>query len=119
MKKSRKIYFFDNGIRNAVIANFSSLEIRVDAGYLWENYMVSERIKFLHYNQLYTNVYFWRTTQQQEVDFIEDRDGKLYAYEFKLNPKKKVKFPKTFAVNYPDTEFLKISQDNYINWLIS
>ncbi|MFX5793467.1 DUF4143 domain-containing protein, partial [Acinetobacter baumannii] len=70
LKKSKKIYFFDNGIRNALIANFSTVEQRNDMGALWENFLVAERIKYNHYNQLWSNCWFWRTTEQQEVDWI-------------------------------------------------
>jgi len=79
IKKGRKIYFYDNGIRNAVINNFNRPDLRSDIGYLWENFLFSERMKFLADKNWFANRYFWRTTQQQEIDYIEERDGKLTA----------------------------------------
>ena len=102
LKKSRKIYFYDNGIRNTILGNFSRLSSRTDTGLLWENYFISERMKYLHYNKIYANRYFWRTRQQQEIDHIEDYNGQLTAYEIKWNPGKKIKFPKTFSSAYPN-----------------
>ena len=117
LKKTRKIYFYDNGIRNAVIKQFAPIELRNDVGALWENFCVSERMKrnyFLGYN---FNCYFWRTTQQQEVDYIEEADGKLSAFEFKYNPKSKAKAPLTFSRNYHNSTFSVITPDNFIEWL--
>src|SRR5574344_300991 len=88
LKKSKKIYFYDNGIRNALIKNFSPLSLRQDVGALWENFFISERIKYNHYHRNFANYYFWRTTQQQEIDFIEESDGLFTAFEMKWNPKK-------------------------------
>lgn len=113
LKKSRKVYFYDNGIRNALIANFNPLSLRQDTGALWENFMVSERIKHTHYNDIYCNRFFWRTLQQQEIDYIEEREGKLFAFEFKWNKKVKPKFPKTFASAYPNAEMKMVTPDNY------
>ena len=113
LKKSQKIYFYDNGIRNALIGNFSIIDSRQDIGQLWENFLVSERIKYLHYSRTYAHPYFWRTQQQQEIDYIEDYDGKLYAYEFKWNPKKQVKFSKTFLRNYKVEHTEIINNENY------
>ncbi|MDF9796386.1 putative AAA+ superfamily ATPase [Catalinimonas alkaloidigena] len=118
IKKGKKIYFHDNGIRNAVIGNFAPLSGRTDKGALWENYLVSERLKRLHYQELEAKRYFWRTTQQQEIDYIEEREGKLYAYEFKWNPKVKVQFPKTFLNAYPEHETYSIHQENVDEFLI-
>jgi len=117
LKKSRKIYFYDNGVRNALIQNFKSLELRTDTGALWENFMVSERKKYLEYNEIYTNTYFWRTHAQQEIDYIEERNGVLYAFEFKWNEKKKAKIPNTFAEAYPQHEFQCINRENYLSFL--
>ncbi len=117
LKKTRKIYFYDNGIRNAVIKQFAPLELRNDVGALWENFCISERKKrnyFLGYDY---NCYFWRTTQQQEVDYIEEADGKLSAFEFKYNPKAKAKAPLTFSRNYPNSTFSVITPDNFLEWL--
>ncbi len=112
IKKSKKIYFYDNGIRNALTGNFQPFEMRVDKGALWENFIISERVKYLRYNNFYGSYYFWRTTQQQEVDFIEDQDGKIAAYEFKLNPAKKVKMPLTFTKAYNPEKVNAITPGN-------
>ena len=112
IKKGKKVFFYDNGIRNAVIGNFQAFDLRADKGALWENFIISERIKYLNYNRFYGSYYFWRTTQQQEIDFIEEKDGKFSAYEFKLNPKKKTKFPITFTKAYEVDKTVVISPDN-------
>ncbi|MFZ2653953.1 MAG: ATP-binding protein [Victivallales bacterium] len=117
LKKSRKFYFYDNGIRNAIISNFNSLSLRTDTGALWENFIISERMKYLNYHDIYANCYFWRTTQQQEIDYIEERDGKLHAFEFKWNPNRKVRFPKTFSDAYPGSEMKTINREDIIDWL--
>lgn len=111
-----KYFFIDNGIRNAVINNFNPIEQRNDIGALWENYMISERIKFQSYNRLYSNNYFWRTYDQQEIDWIEEREGSLFAYEFKWKDQK-VKIPKAWTRAYPNSEFIVISQENYFDWI--
>jgi len=98
---SRKIYFWDNGIRNALIANYNPLNIRNDTGQLWENFMISERKKFNHYKHRYVNMYFWRTHDQKEIDLVEEYDGKFDVYEFKWNVKKPVKSFDFFSSNYP------------------
>ena len=100
IKAKNKVYFCDNGIRNAVIGQLQPLAIRQDVGILWENFMVSERVKQISTNNDLRNYYFWRTTQQQEVDYIEEVNGEFFAYEFKWSEKKKIKFPKTFSNNY-------------------
>ncbi len=100
IKKGKKIYFYDTGVRNAVIVNFSHLRSRTDVGPLWENYLMSERVKLLRNSGIDAQRYFWRTTQQQEIDYIEDREGKLTAFEFKWNEKSRTRFPKTFTDNY-------------------
>ena len=117
IKRGRKIYFYDNGIRNALLSNFAPLELRDDVSMLWENMMVSERIKRNSYSRSYAQMYFWRTQQQQEVDLIEEQDGRLTAFEFKWNTKKKAKLPKTFIDNYPNTDFKVISPDNYVEFV--
>ncbi|MEA1878793.1 MAG: DUF4143 domain-containing protein [Bacteroidota bacterium] len=113
LKKSRKIYFYDNGLRNAIIKHFNPVGLRNDAGALWENFLITERMKHLHYNQIFVNRYFWRTHNQQEIDYIEERDGKLHAFEFKWNIAAKAKFPKTFAKTYPNSKSQLITPDNY------
>ncbi len=117
IKKSRKIYFVDTGIRNAIIANFNPLNLRQDAGALWENFLISERRKFLLNHTGIIKPYFWRTTQQQEIDYIEERNAKLFAYEIKLNENAKVKFPETFSKNYENTEYQILNPENYIDFL--
>lgn len=118
IKKGKKVYFHDNGIRNAIINNFKPVQSRTDVGALWENYIISERIKFLQYNNLHANAYFWRTTQQQEIDLIEEYDDKLTAYEFKWNKNEKVRFPQTFTDNYPGSKTLIVSPDNMEDFLL-
>lgn len=100
IKAKNKVYFYDNGIRNAVIGQLQPLAIRQDIGLLWENFMVSERVKQISQNKSLRNYYFWRTTQQQEVDYIEEVNGVFFGYEFKWNETKKIKFPQTFTNNY-------------------
>ncbi|MFN7676308.1 ATP-binding protein [Flavobacterium sp.] len=117
LKLSKKIYFYDNGIRNALISNFQMAEARQDIGALFENYLISERMKFNHYNKRYSNRYFWRTKDQQEIDYIEEIDGKLYAFEFKWNFNKKATISKTFTNAYPNSETRIITRDNYENFL--
>lgn len=110
---SRKIYFYDNGIRNAIIGNFKSLEFRQDVGALWENFMIAERVKLLNYEKWHGRTYFWRTYQQQEIDWVEEIDGAFNAYEFRWKSKQRnKKFPSTFLENYPVTSAEVISPDN-------
>lgn len=118
IKKGKKIYFYDNGIRNSLIGNFQQFEMRTDKGELWENFIISERIKFLDYNQFYGNLYFWRTFRQQEIDFIEEKDGMYSAYEFKLNPRKKTRFSKTFTEAYPVKHTQIITPSNVAEFLL-
>ncbi len=117
LKKSRKIYFYDNGIRNSIISNFNNVSLRQDIGGLWENYLVSERYKYLKFNEKICNRYFWRTKQQQEIDYLEENDGKLDAFEFKWNLKNKIKFPTTFINSYPSTNLFGVNPNNYINFV--
>lgn len=117
IKKNRKIYFYDNGIINAVTRNFNPLANRNDVGALWENYLISERIKFLHQNQIDAETFFWRTTQQQEVDYIEKTANKVLAVEFKWNPNAKAKIPLTFSKAYKDAIPKIISKDNRFEFL--
>ena len=100
IKKGKKIYFYDNGIRNAVIGNYNNTGSRIDMGQLWENFIVSERIKYLNNNKIFAGSYFWRTMQQQEIDYVEEFEQKLSVYEFKYSKKAKVRFPLSFARNY-------------------
>ena len=116
IKKSRKIYFYDCGIRNALIRNFNSLELRSDVGALWENFCIAERIKSNQRKDLSPNQYFWRTYSQKEIDYLEDQDGRLSAFEFKWN-KKKTKVPKEFLDAYKNYEFEIVSRENYLEFL--
>ena len=118
LKASRKIFFYDNGIRNALIADYTAPEIRQDIGALWENFVVSERIKCNEYYRRWVNRYFWRTTQQQEIDYLEEGGGKLHAYEIKWNPRKKATITKTFMDAYPDTGFKVITPENIAEFLL-
>lgn len=115
---SRKIYFYDTGIRNAVVANFNSLNLRNDTGALWENFLMSERMKNNHYKGIWANSFFWRTTQQQEIDYIEELDGKLFAYEFKWKPAKNSRFPKTFINAYPGASTKFVSNENFLEFVL-
>ncbi len=116
IKRSRKIYFFDNGIRNALLNDFRSLELRDDIGKLWENYCVSERRKHLSNNLLSRNSYFWRNTNQSEIDYIEIYENKINAYEFKWNPKAKIRIS-AFQKVYPQAEIDLITPNNYSKFL--
>ena len=118
IRKGKKIYFFDNGIRNAVINNFPSLGQRTDSGPLWENFLVSERVKMLDMRGETAESFFWRTTQQQEVDYIEARQGELSAWEFKWSRKKKPRFPKTFLNAYPEAKTAVVTPDNLDTFLL-
>jgi predicted AAA+ superfamily ATPase len=118
IKKGKKIYFYDNGIRNAVIQNFSPLNLRQDTGSLWENYFVSERMKANHYRRYFTKNYFWRTFQQQEIDLIEEADGRITAFELKWNEKRNPKIPAAFADTYPQHEFHVVNRENYMDYLM-
>lgn len=117
LRHNRKVYFYDNGIRNAIISNFAPINLRTDAGALWENMMLSERIKHNAYRQSYAQIYFWRTQAQQEIDFIEIEDGVMQAYEFKFNPKKMPRAPKAFSDTYPDALFHVVTPDNYSSFV--
>ncbi|MFH2143879.1 MAG: DUF4143 domain-containing protein, partial [Bacteroidota bacterium] len=118
IKSGKKIYFFDNGIRNGVIGQFQLFQARQDKGALWENFLMSERLKYLSYQNSYAKSYFWRTTQQQEIDYIEEIDGKITAYEFKLNEKRKVKFSTTFTKNYTSETFI-VNRKNFRDFVSS
>ena len=118
IKKGKKIYFYDNGIRNAIVGDFSLPEHRADRGALWENYLISERWKALTYQETDAERYFWRTTQQQEIDYLEERSRTLVAYEFKWSIKSKAKFPKSFTNHYPGAETQLITPINFDTFLL-
>jgi len=111
-----KYYFYDNGVRNAVISSFNPLDSRNDQGALWENFLISERIKYQTYQNLYTSNYFWRTYDQQEIDWIEERNGKIHAYEFKWGSAT-AKVPAIFQSTYPEASFEVINGDNYLKFI--
>ena len=118
LRKGRKIYFWDNGVRNAVIGNFAPLSLRQDAGALWENRMVSERKKLADWAQHGTRSYFWRTLAQSEIDYVEETDGVLRAWEFKWGSGRKARLPATFATAYPGTPFSVVTPDNFPAFLV-
>lgn len=112
IKNGRKVYFYDNGIRNAIIKNFNAPALRTDIGALWENFCIVERMKSLSHASRQVNRFFWRTHAQQEIDYIEEYQGVLHAFEFKWNPKKAPRFPKSFLDSYPDTTTTVVTRDS-------
>lgn len=114
--KKSKYYFYDNGIRNAVISNFNGLELRNDTGALWENFLFMERLKKRSYQEIYANSYFWRTWERQKIDLIEEREGKLFSFEFKWN-KGKIKPPRQWQETYPNALFEVITRENYLDFI--
>jgi len=118
LKISKKIYFYDNGIRNAIIANFDQIETRKDIGALWENFLMAERQKYISYHMLWVKPWFWKTKDQQEIDYLEEADGKLAAYAFKWNPKAKYKFPRSFKETYVDSSYKLIHKENVEDFLL-
>ncbi|HSI74411.1 MAG TPA: ATP-binding protein [Lunatimonas sp.] len=117
IKSSRKIFFVDNGMRNSIIGNYAPLANRNDIGQLWENFLISERQKLLNYHGFYGRTYFWRTAKGQEVDYVEEIDGEIHAFEFKWNPKAKVKIPKSFIEAYNPKTVKIIHRENFWEWL--
>jgi len=118
LKRGRKIYFYDNGIRNAILADFNLPELRRDIGALWENFIISERMKYLHYNNVWSNSWFWRTHDQQEIDYLEERDGVLHAVEIKWNKTRKPFLSKSFSSTYPDHTYEVITPENFSVFLV-
>lgn len=112
LKKLRKIYFYDTGIRNALINNLNPLDLRTDIGGLWENFMISERLKYNQNHDLGKNIYFWRTIQKQEIDYIEEAGGRLSGFEFKWS-NGKLRKPKAFLEAYPESSLELINRENY------
>jgi predicted AAA+ superfamily ATPase len=117
LSKSRRYYFYDTGIRNALIGNFNPLALRNDVGQLWENYIVTERMKRQEYLREFSNFYFWRTYDQKEIDLIEERDGKLFGYEMKWQ-KQEVKPPKEWQTTYPEASFQTVHRENYLDFIL-
>jgi predicted AAA+ superfamily ATPase len=116
LRKSRKVYFWDNGIRNALLNNLNPLELRNDVGALWENFLVVERIKRQQNQRRLFHPYFWRTHQQQEIDYLEEENGKLLAVEFKWKRGRKSRPPKAFTDAYPEADFLHVNPENWITF---
>lgn len=112
-----KYYFLDTGIRNAIIAQFNNLDQRNDVGQLWENFLMIERLKLRSYRRITANSYFWRTYNQQEIDLVEERDGRLYGYEFKWSHNKETSAPKLWKETYSNAEFITINQKNYMDFI--
>lgn len=119
IKRGKKYYFWDNGILNTILGNFNILNMRTDTGALWENFIVSERLKAIRNAQIYRSYYFWRTTMQQEIDLIEESGAKFSAYEIKFNPRKKPQISKTFSSAYPVQSYNLVSPENYHEFLIN
>ena len=117
LSKMRKIYFYDTGIRNALLYNFNRLEFRTDVGPLWENFLITERLKLNIGENKFSKSYFWRTRQHQEIDYIEETENQLNAFEFKWNINKRIKFPKTFLTAYPESKPQVIDRENYYSFL--
>ena len=117
IKATRKVYFYDNGIRNAVINAYQPLAVRQDVGALWENFLISERMKKMHYAKTPVQRYFWRTKQQQEVDYVELRDSEVFGYEFKWNPRRKIRFSKTFTEAY-QAETMGVTRENFRDFVL-
>jgi len=115
--KKGKYYFYDNGVRNAIISNFNDLALHDDIGALWENFLFMERMKKREYKGIYANAYFWRTWERQEMDLVEEREGKLHAYEFKWN-KDKIRIPSQWSEAYKDAAFEVITKDNYLHFVL-
>lgn len=115
--KNSRWYFYDNGVRNALIQNFTRLKMRNDVGELWENYLTAERLKVQSYTQIHCNNYFWRTYDQQELDWIEEEGDQLRSFEFKYSLNKTPKIPGAWARAYPDASFEVIHPGNYLDWI--
>lgn len=116
IKRNRKIYFYDNGVRNALINNFQPLSMRNDTGALWENFLVSERKKLLEYDKIKAHIYFWRTKFQQKIDYVEEKDGQIYAWEFKWSANRKTSFPNSFVDAY-EPFCQVVTRENFRNFL--
>jgi predicted AAA+ superfamily ATPase len=119
LTKSKKIYFYDLGIRNAVLRAFAPIELRQDSGALWENFFIAERLKYNHYADRMVNTYFWRTSDKQEIDYIEESGGELHLFEMKWNVKKqKTKIPNLFMEMYKPNSADVVTPENYLQFLI-
>lgn len=117
IKRNRKIYFYDNGLRNMIIGNFNKIKLRTDKGALWENFLISERIKQNLYKETFARIYFWRTKQKQEIDFVEEKDGQITGFEFKWKAKPNMKLPETFVRAY-NAKAKVIDRNNFREFVI-
>ena len=117
ISKMKKVYFYDNGIRNAIIHNFNALDVRNDVGALWENFLFVERMKKRAYTNIYAHQYFWRTYAQKEIDLVEERDGELFGYEFKWNTTKHPKVPRDWQLLHSNTHYTIINRENYLDFI--
>lgn len=118
LKKGRKVYFWDNGLRNRIIKNFNPIELRDDVGALWENFVISERKKKLVYENQFKDTYFWRNTQQAEIDYLEVKNTEIEAFEIKYNPNQKVRFTKSFTEKYHPKTTQVIHKENFWDYLM-
>jgi predicted AAA+ superfamily ATPase len=116
ISKKSKFYFYDNGIRNALISNYNDLDVRNDVGILWENFLFMERLKYRSYKNINANMYFWRTFDGKEIDLVEERDGKLFGYEFKYRDGK-IKIPKDWVDTYSNASCEVINSENYLHFI--
>lgn len=116
--RSQKIYFYDVGVRNAILQSFAPVALRTDIGAVWENFCIAERLKYTAYNGLFANRYFWRTYDQKEIDYLEERDGRLWGYEFKWNPDRRKRTPREFLDAYPGSEVSQVDHENYWRHLL-
>ena len=117
ISKTSKYYFYDLGVRNAVIRNLNEFNVRDDVGQLWENFFIMEKLKAVNDNNKPANFYFWRTYDQKEIDLVEERGGRLKAYEVKWE-KKEGKTPDDFLTAYPNSEFISVNKENFQNYLL-
>ncbi len=115
--KSQRYFFYDTGVRNALISNFNPISVRNDLGELWENYIITERMKRQEYLRIVTNSYFWRTYDKKEIDLVEEREGKLFGYEIKWK-KERVKIPRDWNSSYPGATFEVIHRENYLKFIL-
>ena len=118
LKKGRKVYFWDTGLRNRIIKNFNPIELRDDVGALWENFIISERNKKLSYENQFKDTYFWRNTQQAEIDYLEIKNTEIEAFEIKFNPNQKVLFTKSFTEKYHPKTTQVIHKENFWDYLL-
>ncbi|NCN06329.1 MAG: DUF4143 domain-containing protein [Candidatus Pacebacteria bacterium] len=116
--KTQKIYFYDVGARNALLQAFAPLSLRNDVGVLWENFCVVEFLKKANHSRIFSNRYFWRTYDQKEIDYIEERDGKLSGFEFKWSSKRTAKIPRDFLNAYPGSTVEQVDRGNYWRHLL-